>query len=37
MKLVYADILTSYFFVIQIIVKSRHHVDLYNLFKCVIQ
>ena len=27
MKLVYADILTCNFFVIQIIVKSRHHID----------
>ena len=27
-KLVYAGILTSNFFVIQIIVKSRHHIDL---------
>ena len=28
MKLVYADILTSNFFVIRITVKSRHHIDL---------
>ena len=30
-KLVYAGILTSNFFVIQIIVKSRHHIDLQSI------
>ena len=30
-KLVYAGILTSNFFVIEIIVKSRHHIDLQSI------